>query len=280
MALVNSLLRPVFDLLQRPFEHLPSLVGITVWSIPVAIFALWIFKRFSNQDRISEVKRRIQGCLFEIRLFNDDLRAIMRAQAEILKHVLHYQWLAFKPMIWILPPLVLIMVHLHMFYGFSPLETDQHTMLTATLKPDAVTAGQRPDVQLELPEGVQLESPAVWATGDRQMSWRLSAWRDGHYELGVRLGDAVAAKSLQVGGGIVRLSPERPDHAFMAQLEFPSEPPLDAAGPFQRITVGYPEARTDILGWHMQWQFGWMVVFFVLTMVIAFALKGPMGVEL
>ena len=104
MKLINDLLRPVFDLLQGPLAGLPAFVGILLWSIPVGVFALWIFGKTSNQERIAEVKRRIHAGLFEIRLFNDDLRAIMRAQGEILRHVLHYQALALKPMIFILPP--------------------------------------------------------------------------------------------------------------------------------------------------------------------------------
>ena len=43
MSTINSLLRPIFDLLQAPFAGLPVLVGIAIWSIPVSLFALWIF---------------------------------------------------------------------------------------------------------------------------------------------------------------------------------------------------------------------------------------------
>ena len=94
MKLINDLLRPVFDLLQSPFIGLPAFIGILVWSIPIGVFALWVFGKTSNQDRIAEVKRRIHAGLFEIRLFNDDLGAIMRAQGEILCHVLLYQALS------------------------------------------------------------------------------------------------------------------------------------------------------------------------------------------
>ena len=35
-----------------------------------------------------------------------------------------------------------------------------------------------------------------------------------------------------------------------------------------------------IFGLEFEWSFAWMVVFFILTMVFALALKKPMGVEL
>ena len=40
------------------------------------------------------------------------------------------------------------------------------------------------------------------------------------------------------------------------------------------------EAAMEMLGFSLEWSFAWMVVFFVLTMVFAFALKGKMGVQL
>ncbi len=126
MTALNAILGAVIDWLQLPFRGLPPIVGVIVWSIPVSVFALWVFGKTSNQAKITAVKAKITASLFEIRLFNDDLRAIARAQWEIMGHVLRYQGLALVPMVFILPPLVLLMVQLHMFYGFrgfSPGET-------------------------------------------------------------------------------------------------------------------------------------------------------------
>ena len=81
MSYLNSILRVVFDGILFPFRGLPPLVGLVVVSLVAAIGMLLVFKATSNQDRLAAVKRSIHGCLFEIRLFNDDLRAIMRAQA-------------------------------------------------------------------------------------------------------------------------------------------------------------------------------------------------------
>ena len=81
----------------------------------------------------------------ELCTFNDDIRAILRAQGEILKHVLHYQGLALVPMIFILPPLVLIMVQLHQFYGFKGLRPGEEALLTVQLVPELLPQGQLDD---------------------------------------------------------------------------------------------------------------------------------------
>ena len=280
MTLLNDLLRPVFDWLQWPLTGLPSVVGVLVWSIPVGVFALWVFGKTSNQDRIALVKRRIFAGIFEIRLFNDDLRAIMRAQKEILGHVLHYQALALKPMIFILPPLVLVMVQLHQFYGFKAFEPGEELMLTVQLDPETVTPGRRPEVEIELPAGIHAVMDPVWVPSLAQLSWRLEIDDWGDYELMIGIDGESVTKQLRATEKLVRLSPERPPKSFMGQLEWPSEQPLDPDGPVHSITATYREGAIGVLGWDFEWSFAWMVVFFILTMVVALVLRKPMGVEL
>jgi uncharacterized membrane protein (DUF106 family) len=280
MKLLNDLLRPIFDLLQAPFVGLPAFVGILVWSIPVGVFALWVFGKTSNQARIAEVKRRIHAGLFEIRLFNDDLRAIMRAQGEILRHVLRYQALALKPMIFILPPLVLVMVQLHQFYGFRGLQPGDEVQLTVQLDSESVTADQRPDFSLEVPEGLWPVMEPIWVPSLAQISWRLRVDDWGDWELPVRVNGAIYPKSIRATQELVRLSPERPPRTFIGQLEWPSEKPFETGDAVQSMTLGYADGSVKIFGWQFEWAFAWMVVFFVLTLVIALVLRKPMGVEL
>jgi uncharacterized membrane protein (DUF106 family) len=280
MKLLNDLLRPVFDLLQAPLAGLPALVGILVWSIPVGIFALWIFGKTSNQDRIAEVKRRIHAGLFEIRLFNDDLRAIMRAQGEILRHVLHYQGLALKPMIFILPPLVLVMVQLHQFYGFRGLRPGEEALLTVQLAAESIEQGRRPDFALEAGPGLHAAQDPVWIPSLAQITWRLGVDDWGDWDLAIDIDGVRYEKSLRATEDLVRLSPERPSPNFIDQLEWPSEQPFESDGVVRWMTLGYAEGAVDVFGWEFEWAFAWMVVFFILTLVVALILRKPMGVEL
>jgi hypothetical protein len=282
MATLNSALRSLIDLVQAPLAGMPPLVGVALWSVPVGVFALWIFKRTSNQRRIAAVKTQIHACLFEIRLFNDDLRAILRAQGEILRHVVHYQGLALIPMAFILPPLVLLMVQLHAFYGFHGLRPGDETLVTLSFEDGwrERWSGARPPAELELPDSLKQSTPAVWVPELGELSWLIGAREPGDFRLSIHLDGETHHKSLRVTDSVVRLSPTRPDRSVLGQLEWPSEPPLPAASGVREITVGYPEGAVSLAGWHVQWSFAWMVVFFVLTMIVAVALKGPMRVEL
>src|SRR5512136_557410 len=133
MSLVNALLRALFDLALAPLRSLPAVVSLTLVALVVSIFMLLVFKRTSDQARLAAVKRRVHAGLFEIRLFSDDLRAIFRAQGEILRANATYLRLSLVPMVWIIVPLVLVMAQLQFQYGYRGLTPGQPALVTADL---------------------------------------------------------------------------------------------------------------------------------------------------
>jgi uncharacterized membrane protein (DUF106 family) len=271
MAHVNAVLRPLFDLLLAPFAGLPPIVSLLVVSLLTAVGMLVVFKRTSDQAALAAVKRRIHAGLFEIRLFNDDLRAILRAQGEILRHNLTYLRLSLAPMLWILPPLVLVIAQLQFHYGYEGLRPAEGALLTVDLKPEAVSSGIRPEAVLDLPPGLGTQTREVWLPSEAQLAWRLSAEREGDFEVGVAIdGAPPVTKTVRVTGKIVRLSPVRVDRSFLSQLLFPAEPPLPADGPVEAIQIDYPDREVSVLGLGLHW----MIPFFVLSIAFAFALRG------
>jgi hypothetical protein len=242
----------------------------------VGVFALLVFKRFSNQTSIAAVKRRIHASLFEIRLFNDDLRAILRAQNEILRHNLRYLRLSLWPMLFLLPPLVLVIAQLQFHYGYRGLRPGERALLEVDLAP-GVAAGSRPQATLDLPAGLRAETDAIWIAAQSQLVWRLRAERDGDYQLGVEIDGAPrVTKTVRVTPKTVRLSPERVSPDFLPQLLYPAEAPLPANGPARAVRLSYPERDVSVLGHPMHW----MIPFFALSIAFAFALRGVFKVTI
>src|SRR4249920_997963 len=115
---LNGILDSVFDALLRPLARLPPLASLAIVSLATAVIMLLVVRRTSNQHALDQVKRQIHAALFEIRLFNDDLRAIFRAQADMLRHNLTYLRLSLAPMIWMFVPFVLVIAQLQFQYGY------------------------------------------------------------------------------------------------------------------------------------------------------------------
>ena len=119
---LNRVLGGIFDVLLYPFRALPPIVGLAAVSLVVSIALLLGFRATSNQQALAAVKRRIHAGIFEIRLFKDDLRSILRAQLDILRHTLTYFRLSIIPMAWMLLPLLVILIQLQFHYGYAGLE--------------------------------------------------------------------------------------------------------------------------------------------------------------
>jgi hypothetical protein len=276
MSYINAALRLVFDLLLAPFAAWPPIVSLTLVCLPVSILMLVVFKRTSNQAALATVKRKIHAGIFEIRLFNDDLRAILRAQNEILRHNLTYLRLSLWPMVFLLPPLVLVMAQLQFHYGYEGLRPGQRALLEVDLAPEA-SSGARPRVTLDLPAGLRAETDAAWIKAESQLLWRLVAERDGDYELGLVIDGAPRlTKTVRVTPRTVRLSPERVDPGFLSQLLYPAEPPLPSGSPVRAVRISYPERELPVLGFRVYW----MIPFFALSIAFAFALRGRFKVTI
>jgi hypothetical protein len=185
-------------------------------------------------------------------------------------------------MVFILPPLVLVMVQLHAFYGFRGLQPGDSAQLTVVLDETWQDrwGDDRPPVTLDLPAGLNEETPAIWVPELGEFSWQIGAVEWGNHRVTLHVGDHTIDKNLRVTESVTRLSPTRPDGSFLGQLEWPSESPIPGDLHVREIRLGYPDGSVGLAGWVFQWSYAWMVVFFVLTMIIAVALKGPLGVEL
>lgn len=271
MSLVNAVLGRVTDLLLAPFSAMPPIVGLTLVSLATAAALLIVFKRTSDQARLAAVKRSIHAALFEIRLFNDDLRAILRAQLEILRHNAAYLRLSLVPMLWVIVPLVLVVAQLQFHYGYAPLQPGEPVLLKVEMR-----QGSGENVALEPPAQVRLDTPAVWLPGAREVVWRVRPEGAGAYDVPITVGTERYVKRLQVAGGVVRRSPVRLEEGFWNQLLYPSEPPLPDEGAVAAITVAYQDGNVDVFGWDLNW----MVVYIGLSLIFAFVLRKPFGVTI
>jgi uncharacterized membrane protein (DUF106 family) len=274
MELINAALRPLFDGLLYPFRGLSPMVGIVLISALTGVVLLLIFKRTSNQDAIDDVKRRIHACIFEIRLFNDDLRFMFRAQGAALRASLTYMRLSLVPMLWTLPPLVLVIAQLQFHYGYEGFAPGDSTTLHVIYKESAAPTG-KPDIDIAAPAGVIVAKPAVWVPSQREMAWRLDVDALGAHELTISTAGASVTKAVVASDIVTRRSPFRVT-GFVDQLIYPAEPPLPDDSPFERITVVYEDATVNLLGWDTHW----LIAFFILSIAFAFLLRKPLGVSI
>lgn len=269
MTTLNALLVRVADAVLAPLAGVSPLAVVTGAALASALVVLAAMRATSDQAALAVVKRRIHAALLEMRLYNDDLRGLLRAQGEVIRHNLRYVGLSLVPLVVTAIPLTLTIAQLQAWYGYDGLMPGQPTTITATVA-EGVTALPR------------LESPAVEVVGPpryfptrHEVVWRVVPRQAGASSLRVVATDGVLVeKTLQVGAGTARRSPSRERAGFVQQLLYPSEAPIDDGLVVRAVTVPYAERALDIAGLHVHW----LVAYLVLAVAWVFVLRGPMGV--
>jgi hypothetical protein len=205
-----------------------------------------------------------------MRLFNDDLVLLFRAQGDVLRHTLSYLRHSFAPTAWLVLPMLALLLHMEFRFGYSGLAAGDTVLLKASVADPSST------VSLEAPGGIEVQTAAVHLPSDREIVWRIRPRAAGAYELRVHAGSEILTKTLVVSDAVARRSPVRPGAGFIEQVLNPSEPPLSDATGVSALSVAYPERPFTIAGWDI----GWSGVYLLLTLVFAFALKGFFGVTI
>lgn len=269
MTTLNALLVRLADAVLAPLAGLSPLAVVTGAALATALVVLAAMRATSDQAALAAVKRRIHAALLEMRLYNDDLRALLRAQGEVIRHNLRYVGLSLVPLVVTAIPLTLAIAQLQAWYGYDGLTPGQPTTITATVA-EGMTALPR------------LESPAVEVVGPpryfptrHEVVWRVVPRQPGASSLRVVSTDGLLAeKTLQIGPGTARRSPSRERAGFVQQLLYPSEGPIDDGVGVHAVTVPYAERALDIAGLHVHW----LVAYLVLAVAWVLVLRGPMGV--
>jgi hypothetical protein len=242
---------------------------------------LLVFRAKSDQQRIEQVKRAMVAALFEIRLFNDDLPALFRAQGEMLKQNAAYLRLSLVPMLWMIVPIGLIAAQLEFQYGYAGLTPGQPVLVTAQLRqsttPLAEAAAVSPPVpaaSLEVPKEIRVLTAGAWFPATQEIIWRVMADVPGEYVLNAKFDGGTFSKTVDATDRVVRRSPVRVATGFVNQMMYPAEPPLPDGGIVTSISVGYPSRAIRVLRWDLPWA----IVYLVLSMAFAVALRKPFGV--
>ena len=237
MALLNAVLVRIADAVLTPLAALSPAAGVVLLALVTALAILGLMRLTSDQAALAAVKRQIHADLFEMRLFNDDLRGLLRAQWAVLVHNARYLRLSLVPLVCTAVPLVFAIAQLQAWYGYTGVPVGVPVAVSADLGP-----GVEPGTPQLDGDGVTVDGPAAYFPSLRQVVWRVVPSAPGTHVLHLRVQGADLEKRVVAGDAVTRRAPLRPGASVLDQLLEPSEPPLD--GPVTAIRVPYLSARS------------------------------------
>ena len=270
MSFVHSLIRSALELFIGLFGSAHPLAGLTVISALAGVGMLWVFGKTSNQKAIERAKKKMQAYLLELRLYGDDPGLLFKAQTNLIAANLRYMGHMFKPALILTVPMVVLLFHLDAVYGIRAPEEGESVVVTVQAAGELASTVEAP--QLVAPEGVIVETPPVRARDEGQFNWRIRAVGEAHGDLAFAWNGQKWTKQIDAGSGLRYVSYRR-ESSTLPAFAAPGEPLLDVQD-IEAVEIRYPAAEIDAFGLQLHW----LVWFLVISIVVAYALKGLFGV--
>ncbi len=235
---------------------------------------LLIFKATSDQAGIKTAKNRVRGHFLAIRLYRDDLGLMFGTIKNLFIGNLLYLKKALRPMLFLMIPVGIILIHIAGRYEKRPLQVGETTVLSLKLKDDAGFAQLR-KVEIDVPDGLKIETPPVRIAQLNEISWRLKVDEPGEYLVNFKFAGHAVTKKILVTDELLALDGKVTQSSFSTFLLNTDESSLPKAGPFSAIEISYPTRRFEMLGFELHW----LLSFFLFSLISGFAFKRFFRVE-
>jgi hypothetical protein len=246
---------------------------VVMLSVVVGLLMIVLFGYTSDQKAIGIAKDQLKAHLLAVRLYRDQLQVVMGSYGKILRGTGRYLKLAFKPLLYVIIPITLLIVQLDRYLGLTPIHTNTPFLVSARVNnPEALDS-----VSIDLPPEITASAPPVHVAADNEVVWRLVASQEGSYDVKIAVGGQGASKTVRVSSQLARVSPERLRGHFWERMFSSGESALPANSAIESIAVDYPERNIPlgIAGYEMNW----IWLFFILSMIAGFICKELLGIE-
>ena len=264
--------RGVLEALLWPFDRLPSVLGLTVFSVVSGILMLLVVGQATPQKRLKVARDRMSAAVYEVRLFMDSPLRIFAAQGRLVLWSLLYLVYLLPAFLILLPPLALLYAPLEARYGLAPLSTDEPVLVKIHFPPPAAPSEE---VTLDGIASLDVTAPPVFVEDEGILYVRLSASTRGSHMVELSGRGWAVEKRLTLDKTAIVVSAER--RAGLGHLwALGNEPPLPLRGLVDAVTVVHPPRTENWLGLPIPWWAYWLIV----ATVVALLFRKRFGVTL
>jgi hypothetical protein len=270
LIVAHDLLTQAFDLLLGPLDRWAPTAGLWVVSALSGVAVLFVFRWTSNAAAIRATRRRAQAELLAVRLYRENPRVVLRAQARFLAALARYLGYMLVPFTVLLLPFALICAQLDARYGARALHPGERAVVEAF-----GTSAMLDSAVLQSADGIVIEAGPVRVPERGEMSWRIAAKAPGRQFLTLLVAGGRVDKEVVVAATPRGASARRMSGGVSSFFLAPAEAAIEDGLGVRSIEILYPPLEIDFFGWKT----GWVTVFLVVSSAVALALHRRMGVE-
>ena len=203
--------------------------------------SLWAFRRWCDSGRLRAASNVMLAHLMEFRLFTEEPLLILRAQRDLLAANARLLRLVALPSLLLTVPFALALTAADAYFARAPLRAGEAAVVTVQ------SAAGLPNVQLQAPPEIVVETPPVRARFRNQISWRVRPSRAASGTLRLRWDGRSIEKSIAASPGLHWLSEQR-SGSLLGYLGHPRELPFSDRA-IDWVRIQYPGANVFGFSW-------------------------------
>ncbi|MGD8627486.1 MAG: hypothetical protein PVH52_00255 [bacterium] len=260
-----------FSFILRPFENGNAYGGLIFISVITGAVMLFLFKLTSNQEAMKAVKTRIGAYFLEMRLYKDDVSAVMNSQRRILGANLSYMKLALIPAVVMIVPVILIMVQLNLRYVTDGLMPGDTAMIK--VKVAEGTDVMREGVRLSTGPGIEKASPAVRIASLGEADWKIRIKDRGIHDIVVSGASGEMTLPVFSTDRIVPVFTKFKKSSILETIFNPGAPRIPSTMPLESIEIKYPEKSFNWGFFSLSWMWSFLIISMLFGVVLKFIFK-------
>ena len=260
-----------FTFILKPFENGNAHGGIIFISIITGTVMLFLFKLTSNQDAMKEVKTKIGAYFLEMRLYKDDVSAVMASQRRIFRANLGYMKLALVPAVVMIVPVILIMIQLNLRYERAGLKPGDTAMVKVIAEEgvDIVREG----IQLKADGAIEKRSPAVRIASLGETDWKIRVRNGGVHYFTLATGSGEVTLPIFSTTRLVPIFSEFRKSSVLEAILNPGAPRIHDAMPIASVELNYPKMSFRWGSVSLSWLWSFLIISMAFGVFLKFVLK-------
>ena len=262
-----------FTLILKPFESGYATAGIVFISLVTGAVMLFLFKLTSNQEAMKEVKTKISAYFLEMRLYKEDISAVMGSQKHILAANMRYMKLALIPAAVMIVPVILIMIQLNLRYSLASLTPGETAIVKVQVEEGVDVVGE--GITLKVGPGLEKASPAVRIASLGETDWKIKLTERGVHDLTLKSGSGEITLPVFGTDKLVPVFSLFKKGSLSETILNPGAPRIPDAMRLASVEIRYPSMDFN---WGL-FRLSWLWSFLIISMAFGFFLKFVLKVE-
>lgn len=273
MIWLNHIANLIGSVLLAPVQWLPGWLSATMIGMVSGVLMLVVFKYTSNQTAVRKTRSQIKANMLALSLFKDNLRVSLLSQSRLFAGAIRLAAHSVIPITVMAIPVTLMLGQISLWYQARPMHVGEDTIVTVQLRNDAKSSLD--SIALRENSAIEILAGPVRVPQKNMACWNVRVSENGDQQLQFDIDGQLFTKDLTAGNGFAPTSLKRPSRKLTDVIRHPRELPFTSDSVVQSIEVAYPGRDSITTGSDR-----WIVYWFVVSMIAAFAVKPLLNVSI